>query len=113
MAPGHLPFNLAIRIGQLARGPLGRPEDSELVVHHLLDRFTGADLTETLSRIEGTERESVSEGSAAIPVFCAMRRSAMRKKSILTLHLVSFQGVRSDPYRPCPPDPASRHPANG
>ena len=49
MAPGHLPFNLAIRIGQLARGPLGRPEDSELVVHHLLDRFTGADLTETLS----------------------------------------------------------------
>ena len=69
MAPGHLPFNLAIRIGQLARGPLGRPEDSELVVHHLLDRFTGADLTETLSRIEGTERESVSEGSAAIPVF--------------------------------------------
>ena len=28
---GHLPFNLAIRIGQLARGPLGRPEDSELV----------------------------------------------------------------------------------
>ena len=56
MAPGHLPFNLAIRIGQLARGPLGRPEDSELVVHHLLDRFTGADLTETLSRIKGTER---------------------------------------------------------
>ena len=47
MAPEHLPFNLAIRIGQLARGPLGRPEDSELVVHHLLDRFTGADLTET------------------------------------------------------------------
>ena len=38
------------------------PEDSELVVHYLLDRFTGADLTETLSRIEGTERESVSEG---------------------------------------------------
>ena len=66
MAPGHLPFNLAIRIAQLARGPLGRPEDSELVVHHLLDRFTGADLTETLSRIEGTERESVSEGSAAM-----------------------------------------------
>ena len=62
MAPGHLPFNLAIHIGQLARGPLGRPEDSELVVHHLLDRFTGADLTETLSRIEGTERESLSEG---------------------------------------------------
>ena len=58
MAPGHLPFNLAIRIGQLARGPLGRPEDSELVVHHLLDRFTGADLTETLSRIKGTERKS-------------------------------------------------------
>ena len=66
MAPGHLPFNLAIRIGQLACGPLGRPEDSELVVHHLLDRFTEADLTETLSRIEGTERESVSEGSAAM-----------------------------------------------
>ena len=80
MAPGHLPFNLAIRIGQLARGPLGRPEDSELVVHHLLDRFTGADLAETLSRIEGTERESVSEGSAAIPVFSVMPRSAMRKK---------------------------------
>ena len=54
MAPGHLPFNLAIRIGQLARGPLGCPEDSELAVHHLLDRFTGADLTETLSRIEHT-----------------------------------------------------------
>ena len=46
--------------------PLGRPEDSELVVHHLLDRFRGADLTETLSRIKGTERESVSEGSAAM-----------------------------------------------
>ena len=70
MAPGHLPFNLAIRIGQLARGPLGRPEDSELVVHHLLDRFTGADLTETLSRIEGTERKSFrNQAEARMAVF--------------------------------------------